>query len=660
MFNFINRLRGLLLITLLCFISACGSDSGSDSDGESYVPKYVTSVDLNATKTSFPAGVSQLVEGVATFSDAETRSASSTSSTWSSDNESIATVDYFGVVTGVSEGITTINAIYNGAQNAEGEFVTGIIEITITAAEVVEIQLYSEVNTVALGVDVQYQVFAKYSDETNDELDSNDIVWTSSNPTVAKVDALTGIAETLSTDETTISVNFQGLQSSSLLTVTNASLVSLTISPEVPGETSVPAGYTFNFTAEGTYSDDSTGPITNDVTWLAINYAVLEAIEPKGTFRGVGPGNAEVKASFGAISNQIPVTVTPEVLLSVDIESDQDSFPIGLLTQLTARGYFSNSVDKNITDEDNVSWESDRTDFATVDSEGVLTAVDLGEVNITLTVTNSDGVVFTDMQQFTITDAELVTATITTVPNDLYLVPGQSHQYIAIGEYTDRSKHILNNQEDIFWSVGELLDDSDSESAVSIHPQTGLIRNHFYNGLVKTDHVFVNVTVGGHAGEHDPAYANLGAVRVLSSNNLSFTGTFLKYDVIQLGLTITSEEVNIEDGMSGPENQSFIMLTQAEANNVCNELVYNKHIDYRLPTSAELMTLWNDKNADADVDYEFYTKYNWSVGKNYWTSTTDDSGTTYKVIDLGKGEEQLSSISTEYNYVSCVRSTVSP
>jgi Protein of unknown function (DUF1566)/Bacterial Ig-like domain (group 2) len=654
MFNYIHQLRGLLLISLLCFITACGSDSGEPS-----VSVYVTDVQLDATQTSFAVGVSQLVEGVATFSDNETRSASSTSSTWSSDNEKVATVDAFGVVTGVGKGTTTINALYTGAQDAEGEFVTGIIEITITPAEVVEIQLYSEVNTVALGVDVQYQVFATYSDETNDELDSNDITWTSSNPAAAQVDASTGIAETLSAEETTISVDYQGLQSSSLLTVTNATLVSLTISPEIPGETSVPAGYTFNFTAEGTYSDDSTGPMTNDVTWLAINHTALEAIEPKGTFRGVSPDDAGVKASFGEISNQIPVIVTPEVLLNVDIEPNEGTFPIGLRTQLMARGYFSNNINKDITDEENVSWESDNTETATVDSDGMLTAVGLDDVNITLTFTSSDGVVFTDMQQFTISDAELVTATITTVPNDLYLVPGQSHQYIAIGEYTDRSKHILNDQEDIFWSVSDLLDDSDSESVVSIHPQTGLIRNHFYNGLAKTEQVLVNVTVGGFSGEHDPAYANLGAVRVLNSDNLSFTGTFVTSDVIQLGLTITSEEVNIEDGMSGPENQSFIMLTQAEANNVCNELVYNKHIDYRLPTSAELMALWDDKNADPAVDYEFYTKYNWSVGKNYWTSTTDDSGETYKVIDLGKGVEQIST-NMEYNYVSCVRSTVSP
>ena len=657
MFNSIQQLRGLLLITLLSFITACGSDSSS---GEPPASVYVTDVELNATQTSFAVGVSQLVEGVATFSEGEPRSASSTSSTWSSDDESIATVDIFGVVTGVGEGTTTIKALYNGAQNAEGEFVTGIIEITITPAEVVEIQLYSEVNTVALGVDVQYQVFATYSDETNDELDSNDITWTSSNPTVAEIDGLTGIAETLSAEETTISVNFQGLQSSSLLTVTNATLVSLTVSPEIPGETSVPAGYTFNFTAEGTYSDDSTGPMTDKVTWLSLNHTFLEAIEPKGTFRGLSSGNAGVRATFGTIMDEIPVTVTSEILLSVDIESDQDSFHIGLRSQLTARGYFSSSINKVITDEDNINWESDNTDFATVDSDGMLTAVGLGKVNITLSYTDAEGEFFSDIQQFTISDAELVTATITTVPNDLYLVPGQTHQYIAIGEYTDRSKHILNNQEDIFWSISDLLDDSSSASVVTIDPSKGRITNQFYNGLTKTEQVFVNVTVGGLGGEHDPAYANLGAVQVLSSDNLSFTGTFLEFDVEQLQLTITSEEVNIEDGMSGPDIQSFIMLTYDEAESVCLELVYNKHTNYRLPTSTELTKLWNDKTADPAVDYEFYTKYNWSVGENYWTSTTEDLGETYKVIDLGKGEEQPSSIRTEFNYVSCVRSPVSP
>jgi hypothetical protein len=652
MFNSIHQLRGLLLITLLCFITACGSDSSSGGPPPSV---YVTNVELKATDTSFADGDSQLIEGEATFSDVETRSASSTSSTWSSDNESIATVDIYGVVTGKSEGITTINAVYNGAQNEEGEFVTGTIEITITAAEVREIEIYSEENTVPLGKNIQYQAFATYSNENYDELDHIDIVWTSSDPTVATIDAA-GLTDTLTAGETTISLNYQGIQSSTLLTVTSATLESLTISPEVEGETSVPAGYTFKFTAEGTYSDDTKGPITNDVTWLSLDHRVLDEVEPKGTFRGVGPGSTEIKATLGSVSNQISVIVTPEVLLSVDIEADQDSFPIGLRTRLTARGYFSNDINKDITGQDNVSWESDNPDFARVNANGLLTAVDIGEVNISLTVTNSAGDVFSDTQLFSITDAELSRIPIEVSPKAAYLVPGESLHYIAKGLYTNHTVHLLNNQENIVWSVSENTGGPISSSIVSIDPKKGKINNQMDNGLAITQQISVEVVVDGHLGV---TFANLGAVRVLSSDNLSFTGTFIQGDVIQLDLTITSEEVNIEDGMSGPENQSFIMLTYDEADSVCQELIYNKHTNYRLPTATELTKLWNDKTADPAVDYEFYTKYNWSVGKNYWTSTTDDSGATYKVIDLGKGGEQIST-NMEYNYVSCVRSPVSP
>lgn len=662
MFNSIHQLRGLLLITLLCFITACGSGSGS---GGPSVSVYVTGVELNAAHTSFAKGVSQLIEGEATFSDAETRSASSTSSTWSSDDESIATVDIFGVVTGMSEGITTINAVYNGAQNEEGEFVTATIEITITAAEVREIEIYSVENTVPLGNNIQYQAFAIYTDENYDELDHSDIVWISSDPTVATIDGA-GLTDTLTAGETTISVNYQGLQSSTLLTVTNATLVSLTISPVKAGAITVAEGHSISFTAEAAYTDDTTQTVTNQVTWVSSNDHILSLSETNGTFKGVASGLAEVTAIFETITSTsiyVLVTEAPGILLSVSIATEPESvysYPIGVSTQLIAMGYFSNGSSKELTSDDNVSivWENTANDVISLEAEGLLTAKNPGETIVFLTVTPVENEALKAEQDFTITEAVLKTITI--VPNHLYLVPGQSHQYIAMGEYTDESKNILNNQEDIVWSISEMFEGSGAESAVSIHPKTGLIRNHFYNGLTKTEQVSIHVSVGDHAIVDGRPFANLGAVRVLSSDNLSFTGTFLAYDVMQLQLTITSEEVNVEDGMSGPENQSFIMLTYDEAESVCQELVYNKHTNYRLPTSTELTKLWNDKTADPAVDYEFYTKYNWSVGENYWTSTTEDLGETYKVIDLGKGEEQPSSISTEFNYVSCVRSPVSP
>jgi len=661
MFNFITQLRGLLLITLLSVITACGSDSD---------PYYVTEVQLSATQTTFADGESQLVEGIAIDSTGKELTASSGNSIWTSQDDKIATVDYTGLVTGVSPGTTIIYASYSGSKGSDGQPVTGSISITITKAVLVGMKIYSVDNTVVNGLNVQYTVFGIYGDGTEDELpNDSEMHWASSLTDVAEIDGLTGLTDTIDAGETTISVTFQGLSSSTELTVTDESLVSIVISPSVDGETSVADGYELSFTAEATYTDDSKYDVTQDVDWYSSVNAVLYPLEEKGEFEGVNSGNSEVTATLDTItSNEIPVIVTDEVLVTVSIKTEENvySYPLGSTKQLIAQGYFSDNTEKNITDEPNVTWSTDAPTtpsdgnpvVAIVDPDGTFHAEAEGDITITVNVTRTDGEVISDTQTFTVTDAELIS--IKTKPTELYLVPGQSHQYIATGLYTDGTTRILNNAVDIVWSVSGLLTGADSESAVSIHPQTGLIRNYFYNGLDITEQVYVGVKVGDISSTEDAAYANLGAVRVLNSGNLSFTGTFIKGDVNQLELSTTSYEVNPESSSSGPENEAFIMLTLAEADAVCTDLVYNNHRNYRLPTYAELMELWDDKNEGADVDYEFYTKYNWSVGKNYWTSTTDDGGTTYKVIDLGLGGEQEPSSVTDYNYVSCVRTTVLP
>jgi len=80
---------------------------------------------------------------------------------------------------------------------------------------------------------------------------------------------------------------YQNLKSTSVLTVTNESLVRLIISPENEGETSVPDGYTLKFIAKAVYTNDSNEIVTNDVTWHSNNYLKLNPTVPNGTFEGL-------------------------------------------------------------------------------------------------------------------------------------------------------------------------------------------------------------------------------------------------------------------------------------------------------------------------------------------------------------------------------------
>ncbi|TWX64292.1 hypothetical protein ESZ36_20165 [Colwellia demingiae] len=645
MFNFINQLRCLLLITLLSVITACGSDSD---------PYYVTEVQLTATQTTFADGESQLVEGIAIYSTGEELTASSGNSIWTSQDDKIATVDYTGLVTGVSPGTTIIYASYSGSNGSDDQPVTGSISITITEASLVGIKIYSVDNTVPNGLNVQYTAVGIYSNGTEDNLANNsEMHWDSEFTDIAEIDSITGLADTQKKGETTISVTFQGLSSSTELTVTDESLVSIAISP-VEGQTSVVDGYKLSFTAEATYTDDSKVIVTNDVTWHSTNSVKLNPSVPNGTFEGIEPSIEDVTATLDLkTSNAIAVTVTDALLVSVVIKPQEVTYPMGLNKNLIATGLFSDGTERDIAKEESVNWESLNEDVAKIDNNGLLTPVDNGTAEIR--VTTEDDSIF-DTEFFVITEAEL-TATIVITPKDLLLAPGESRLFIATGLYTDGEMHILNGKKGISWSLSD-DDNSNYDDGVSIG-NSGIIKNDFENTRAITKQLEVNVLVDGFYNS-DITYTNVAAVKVLSAGGLSFVSPFSVTDAALLGMSSSTYQRLPEDGVSGPEGVDFIILTQISATTECANLVYNRHDDYRLPTSSELMSLWTRYDNSDDEDYQLYTEQKWSVGEYFWTSESSDVEGSFKVFDLRKGLEGEVSVNENERYFSCVRDTVLP
>lgn len=648
MLNSINHLRGLLLIALLCFISACGSDGGDSH--------YVTEVQLTAEKTSFPAGVSQTVEGQAIYSDGEISDASSGNSLWTSDDETIAVVDNKGLVTGVSAGTVLINANYLGGDGTA----SGSISITITEAVLVEIEIIPSDKSVPLGLHMKYQAIGTYSDKTEHLLDNNsDIRWSSSEPIVATIDSTTAIADTLKVGETTITIDFQGIQSNSTLLVTNESLVRLMVSPVEEGNTSSPAGYTLNFVAEALYTDDSIHDVTNLASWDSSSSAVLRLMNTNGQFEAVTPGDANVSATLELkTSNDVAVTVTHGLLESVEIISMKTSFPIGTSEPLTARGYFSGETNEDITDEDNVTWKSASPEIASVNLAGKFTAIAVGEVDITLNVTNLNDEIFSDTQKFTVTAAELVNSSVKISPRDLFLAPGESRKYIATGEYTDGTTHILTSSQGLSWY---LSDDNDANytDGVSINSH-GVITTGYESTRDVTKKLSVDVHVDGFDNVVK-TYTYLSAVKILNVNDISFVSPFTIEELTLLDNTPSQYQSLVEDGTTGPVDTAFAKLTHTAANDMCENLIYNKHDDYRLPNFQELTTLWIEYDGVDDENSTLYTEEKWSVGEYFWTSdSANDASGAFKIVDLSKGTAQEASIDTIERYVSCVRSSNLP
>ena len=84
--------------------------------------------------------------------------------------------------------------------------------------------------------------------------------------------------------------------------------VSLTSIAVTPSDPTISVGRTQQFTATGTYSDNSTSVITNSVTWTSSD-TTLATINSSGLATGVSVGNATITATSGSVTGNTTLTV---------------------------------------------------------------------------------------------------------------------------------------------------------------------------------------------------------------------------------------------------------------------------------------------------------------------------------------------------------------
>ena len=208
-----------------------------------------------------------------------------------------------------------------------------------------------------------------------------------------------------------------------------------------PANPSIVAGTTEQFTATGTFSDNTTQNITSQVTWASATTAVA-TINASGLATGVAAGNSTISATLGAISGSTVLTVTPPATLqSIVVSPANPSIAAGLVEPFTATGTFSDNTTHDITSL--VNWTSSDPAVATVSNAAGLQGVATGVAQGTSTISASIGGV-TGSTTLTVTPVALEMIMVT--PVNPTLLPGQTEQFMAMGMYSDNSTQDLTNQ----------------------------------------------------------------------------------------------------------------------------------------------------------------------------------------------------------------------
>jgi hypothetical protein len=366
----------------------------------------LVSIAVTPATPSIPVGVTQQFTATGTFSDRTTQDLT-TQVTWSSSSPGTASISNAsgseGLATGVAVGSTDISA-------ALGSVTSTAVPLNVTAATLVSIAVTPAAASIPVGLTQQFVATGTYTDQSTQDL-TTQVSWNSDTPgtaTVSNASGSKGLATGVAIGTTNVSATLGSVTSPTVpLNVTAATLQSIAVTPANP---SIPAGMTQQFTAIGTYSDQSTQDLTTQATWTSdapTTASVSNASGSNGLATGLVVGTANVSATLGAVSSPtVPLNVTAATLQSIAVTPANPSISVGQTQQFTATGTYSDQSTQDLTTS--ATWASDTTSVATISnasgSNGLATAVGNGTANISATqdgVTGGTGITVAQANAFT-------------------------------------------------------------------------------------------------------------------------------------------------------------------------------------------------------------------------------------------------------------------
>ncbi|WP_305812478.1 Ig-like domain-containing protein [Photobacterium leiognathi] len=366
--------------------------------------------------------------------------------TWYSSAVDIAQIDDKGILTGLNTGSVDVKASYQGIES-------NVINVSITDAILtsmnISVKSLSPDAYIYSGGQLSFAAEGIYSDGSTSPL-INKVTWYSSAVDIAQIDdkgILTGI--TIGTVD--VKASYEGIESNIInVRITDAILTSMNISVKSLSsdlsEASIYSGGQLSFAAEGIYSDGSTSPLTNKVTWHSSAVDIAQ-IDDKGILTGVAIGTVEVKASYEGIeSNIISVRITEAILTSMNISvkslSPDASIYSGGQLSFAAEGIYSDGSTSPLTNK--VSWHSSAVDIAQIDDKGILTGVAIGTVDVKASYEGIDS----NIINVSITDAILTSMNISvkSLSSDASIYSGGQLSFAAEGIYSDGSTSPLTNK----------------------------------------------------------------------------------------------------------------------------------------------------------------------------------------------------------------------
>jgi uncharacterized protein YjdB len=330
-----------------------------------------------------------------------------------------------GLLTATGPGLPTITATLGT--------VSGSTVVNVATNEPRRVQIRPSVPAMAPGTERKLTAMVTTSDGSQVDWSAG-FIWSSSASSVATVSA-EGVVTGLAPGTTTITATFTWLTDSTTVTITPATLSSLSITP---GTLSLPVGLVQPLRAIGQFSDGTAQDLTSQATWSTSDASrVTVGDEPwaKGKITGVALGSATVTASFGGISATAAIDVSSAVLQSmVILRPPNGRLMLTMDLVMLTQGRYSDGSTHDITHL--VTWTS--ADPSIIEARGqTIFARGEGTTEIVGTCAGVQGSQFIEVRAG-------VLDTITISPAPISVAPGASVALYATGTYTDNTTYDLS------------------------------------------------------------------------------------------------------------------------------------------------------------------------------------------------------------------------
>ncbi len=257
---------------------------------------------ITPAQTVLPAGKTIQYQAYGNYSDG-LQFVLTTLATWNSTLPSSVTISNTGAASTLAPGTSTITAKY---QSIPSNSATAVV----TQFPLVSIAVSPATTRVPETVATQFTAIGTFSDSSTQNLTTY-ATWATSPSSVATITNLPGspgLATGVSPGQAGVTAVFAGIVNAtpSTLTVTSATILSITVTPNSPP--GITAGSQVTYKAVGTFSDQSQVDLTTQVTWASSDVTIA-TIATTGIASTVKPGQVTITATFNGVPGTATLTV---------------------------------------------------------------------------------------------------------------------------------------------------------------------------------------------------------------------------------------------------------------------------------------------------------------------------------------------------------------